>query len=98
MQIVELRCPQGNLGRQGNLAQPQRQKVEAPPANVCRPLQAASPERPAQLEEYDSRNGEFTRVESGVAPSSCRPSQPWRLLGQPKDRVRIEQEGHRIVQ
>jgi hypothetical protein len=98
VQIIELHRCHCDLGRQAYLTHAQRQDAMAPRPNVRRPLDTPAPEPPTYFEDDDRRDGELTRGERGVATSSCRPSELWHLLGHPYERVRIEQEGHRIAQ
>ena len=98
MQVLELHCCHGDLSRQAYLTHAQRQDAIAPDANIRRSFDPSTPEPPANFEDDDGRDRKLTRGECGVATSSCRPSEPWHLLGQPQDGVRIEQESHRTVQ
>ena len=97
MQVFEFHGAHHNFGRQIDLTYPQREDAIPPDANVRRSFDTSALERPTYFEDDDCRDCELTRVERGVATSSCRPSEPWHLLRQPQDGVRIEQEGHRIV-
>ena len=97
MQVVEVHSLYRHFSRKTDLTQAQRQKLDPPFPDIGRPLGTSTLQCPAKLEEDDGRNGQFTGGESRVAALACRLSEVWRLLGQPQERVSIEQEGHRIV-
>lgn len=98
MQVVEVHGSYRYFSRKTDLTQAQRQKLDPPFPNIGRPLGTSPLQRPAKFEKDDGWNGQFTGGESRVAALACRLSEVWRLLGQPQERVSIEQEGHRIVQ
>ena len=94
---LELHSPHRDLGREADFTGAERQNTIAPIAQIDGSSNTSPPEAPTQLEDDNRRDSEVIGGEGVVAASSCCFSEIWQVFRHPKDRVRIEQEGHRTV-
>src|SRR5262249_40927744 len=87
----------GDLRGYRNFPETQGGYALPPFAEIRRPGDALPPQLQAELVIGNGGDRYFICREGGVADAPCRLSEPWLILGQPYDGMRIEQEGHRTV-